>query len=131
MAGHVCQRFLGGAEYLIFKSRGERSVSAADVDVDRKLFSGRLFGEASEASGQSVLCGIGAQIPDAATCFCEPLAHVLLGAIYLLACRSDLRLNEELGSELELHGHADEALREGVVNFAGHPITLRKDCLEL
>ncbi len=111
MAGHVCQGFLGGAEYFIFKSRGERPVGAADVDVDRKLFRGRLFGETSKASSQSVLRGIGAKVPDAAPCFCEPLAYVLFGAVYLPACRSDLRLNEELGGELELHGYADEALR--------------------
>jgi len=54
----------------------------------------------------------GAKVPDAAAGFCEALTYVFASAIDLLAGRGDLRLREKLGGEFELHGHADEALRE-------------------
>ena len=57
MTGHVRQRLLGDAEYLIFKSGGERPIGATDIEVDRELFRGALFGKASETGGQSVLRG--------------------------------------------------------------------------
>src|ERR1700722_4843913 len=128
---HIGQRLLGNAEYFIFKSRCEWPVSPTYIETNGELFRGRPFNEMSKASSQSVLCGIGAKVPYAATRFCKSLAYVLPGAVYLLAGSGDLRLNEKLGSELELHRHADEALCKGVVNLAGYSVPFSKNRLEL
>src|ERR1700679_1962816 len=131
VACDVGQRLLGDAEYLIFKGRGERPIGATDVEMNGELLGGELFGETSKTRGESLLgCGR-AKIPDAAARFCETLAYVFAGAVNLLAGGGDLRLREKLGGEFELHGHADKALRERVMNLSGYAIAFGEDCLKL
>src|SRR5215472_6600726 len=113
----IGERFLCDAEEFVFDRRWELAICSADIEVDDEWHCAGLIDEVSQARGKGVLCGDGAEIPDATTGFGESFANVGAGAVELLASCGGLGMRKELRDQLELDGDSSEALSEGVVDL--------------